>query len=276
MAECSKLTIEITGHAAAKMGFIGSVADAPTARLPDTLSNRTFLAADYLYGFELASPRGKYSLGEAVIVNGVCYATSSDITSSDYNHMIYGRKFVTEGVFIIPRGAEPSHKGTFKADGSNISLIDVYKKLYETVKQPAIFVGIVEFASFHGTAIGKPPIGEKAIFDNKNGYSHNTEIKSTNVTALLIGVLTDYNDAQLSVINNQLKVILSKNPSETVQGLTYHAHALTLRQSVNRIEDINPDLVEGSLHLLTDGTSIHSLHADIYTINCLDDYEKRT
>jgi len=276
MAECSELIIETTGHAAAKMGFIGSVADFPTARLPDTLSNRTFLAANYLYGFEQASPRGKYSLGEAVIVNGVCYATSSDITSSDYNHMIYGRKFATEGVFIIPRGVEPSHKGTFKSAGSNINLMDVYQKIYEKVKQPAVFVGIVEFSNFHGTAIGKSPIDEKTTFDNKNGHSPNPEIKSANVTALLIGVLTDYNDAEFSVLNKQLEIILYKNPADMDQVLTCHAHTLTLRQSVNRIEDINPDLVEGSLHLLTDGNSIRSLQADIYAISGLDDYENIT
>ena len=57
------LMIEATGHEAAKLGHIGSVADVLAARLPDTLRSRRFLAERYAYGFELASPRDLRSLG---------------------------------------------------------------------------------------------------------------------------------------------------------------------------------------------------------------------
>jgi len=276
MAQFSKLAIETTGHEAVKLGYIGSVADVLNARLPDTLSSRTFLATDYSYGFELASPRDKYSLGEALIVNGICYATSSDITSPDYNHTIYGRKFVTGGMFIIPQGAEPSHKGTFKANGSLLTLMNFYTEIYEAIKQPVAFVGIVECDSFHGTAIGKPPIDGKAIFDYKKEYFPNPEIQSNNVTAFIIGVFTDYKEPGLSEINKQLEVVLYKNPFDSGAILSNHAHVLTLKQPVNRIEDIRPDLVERALHLFADGTVVRSLHADIYTISCLVDYQDKT
>lgn len=273
MSKFSKLAIETTGSGAVNLGYIGSVADVLAAQLPDMLSNRIFRAEEYAYGFELASPRDKYSLGEALIVNGICYATSSDKTSPDYNNTIFGREFVTGGMFIIPHGVEPSHKVTFKANGSSIPILDFYSGLYDAVKQPAAFVGIMEFACFHGTAIGKPPIDGKAIFDHKREYFPNPEIRTQNVTAFVIGVLTDYEESKLSEINKQLEVVLYKNPFDSGSTLCNHAHVLTLKQPVNGIEEIRPDLVGKALHLFADGTACRSLYANIFTIDCLIDYQ---
>lgn len=273
MPEFPKLAIETTGLGAVTLGYIGSVADVLAAKLPDTLSNRIFCAEEYAYGFELASPRDKYSLGEAVIVNGICYATSSDKTSPDYNNTIFGREFVTGGMFIIPHDVEPSHKVTFKANGSSLPISDFYSGLYDAVKQPAAFVSIMEFASFHGTAIGKPPIDGKAIFDHKKEYFPNPETITQNVTAFVIGVLTDYEEPGLSEIKRQLEVVLYKNPFDSGSALSNHAHVLTLKQPVNEIEEIRPDLAEKTLHLFTDGTALRSLHANVFTIGRLIDYQ---
>ncbi|MFZ2960905.1 MAG: hypothetical protein WA705_28840 [Candidatus Ozemobacteraceae bacterium] len=273
MVELSKLIIEETGHGAAKVGYIGSVVDVMAAKLPDSLSNRKFLAAEFSSGFELASPRDKYSLGEALIVNGLCYATSSDKSSPDYNHTISGREFVTGGMFVIPQGVEPSQKCSFKADGPPLSLMNFYSELYAAIRQPVIFVGIMECATFHGTAIGKPPINGEAIFDHKSEYFPNPEVRNTNVNALVMGVLTNFDDPELSEINKQLEVVLYKNPLDSDSTLSNHAHVLTLKQSVSKVEDIRPDLVERVLHLFADGTGIRSIQVDIYTIRDLTDFQ---
>ncbi|MBF0502914.1 MAG: hypothetical protein HQM09_22455 [Candidatus Riflebacteria bacterium] len=277
MTDQSKLVIETTGHGAMKLGYIGSVVDVLAARLPDALSCKRFIAADHLFGFELASPRDKNSLGEALIVNGICYATSSDNTSPDYNRTIFGNEFVTGGMFIIPPGAEPSHKCSTSADGSPFSLIDFYTELHKTVKQPLAFVGLAECASFHGTAIGKPPINGNAIFNHQSEYFPNPETVSNNVAAFVIGVLTDYENTELSDINKQLEVVLYKNPFSSGSGsvLSNHAHVLTLKQPVSRIDEITPDLVDKALHLFPDGTSLRSLRADVYTISSLIDYQDK-
>ncbi|MBF0544291.1 MAG: hypothetical protein HQM08_07655 [Candidatus Riflebacteria bacterium] len=273
MSQFSKLKIESTGNGPVKLGFIGSVRDVLAAYLPKTLSNNTFFAKDYLYGFELASTMDKYSLGEALLVNGTCYSTSSDKTSPEYNNVIHGREFLTGGLFIFPHGVEPTHKATFKSNESTLTLMDLYTELYEKIKKPVAFAGIGECANFHATAIGKPPIDGKTIFDHKEEYFPNPEIKKNNVTVFVTGALTNYNDSDLSEINKQLEVVLYKNPFDSGAILSNHAHVLTLNQPIRKIEDISPDLVDGALHLLADGTNFSYLQADIYTISCLVNYQ---
>ncbi|MBF0408085.1 MAG: hypothetical protein HQM10_12060 [Candidatus Riflebacteria bacterium] len=276
MAEFSNLKIEQTGNSAVSLGYIGSIKDVLAAQLPDALLSRTFLAEDYLYGFELASPRDKLSLGEALIVNDTCYTTSSDKTSSDFNRTIFGHEFLTGGMFIIPRGIKPTHKCTFQTDGTPIALMDFHKELYAAVKKPLAFAGIGELAELHGTAIGKPPLDGKAIFDHKDEYFPVPEIRINNVKVFIIGVLTDFGEKNLSSINRQLEVVLYKNPFDSVPGIDNHTHVITLKQSVKRVEDIRPDTVDRTLHLFADGTAVRFLQADIFAMSHLVDYQNRT
>lgn len=262
-----------TGHGPQKLGYIGSVADVLRGIVSPVLSIRKFLAAEFDFGFELASPRDHHSLGESVIVNGVCYATSTDNSSPEYGHTIFGREFQTGGMFIIPQATKPSHLLTFRADGYTCTLNDLYTTLFDAVKQPFALVGLMDCVAFHGTAIGKPPIDGQAIFEHKAEYFPNPDVQLSNVTAFVIGVVTDYRDQGLSHINKQLEVVLYKNPLETDSVLSTHAHALTLKQPVKRLEDITPEQVDKSLHLFAAGTVLRSLHADLYTISSLVDYQ---
>lgn len=275
MAGKVDFAIETTGRGAARLGYIGSVIDVIAAMLPDNLSSRKFKAADYAYGFELATPRDRYSLGEALIVNGICYATSTDKGSPDYNHTIFGPEFITGGMFLIPEGLEPSHRVRYEAGSSPLSLADFYAEMFKSLKQPSAFVGVIEFAHFHATAIGKPPIDGKNIFEHKTDYFPHPEITGNNVSAIIIGAFTDYGEAKLSEINRQLEVVLYKNPFDAGSILSNHAHVLTLKQPVGRIEDCRPENADRTLHLFADGTSIRSIHAEIYTISGTDDYKDR-
>ena len=275
MTRFPQLKINATGNAPARLGHLGSIKDVLAARLPDSLTQIRFAATDYLYGFELASPAGPSSLGEALLINGICYATSTDTTSSDYNRTIHGPDFVTGGMFLFPRDAAPSHTVSFTASDSLLSLSDFYWEIYETTKQPTAFVGILDCACFHGTAIGKPPIDGKPIFEHKKEYFPHPEIQATDVTALVMGVFTDIEDSALYKVNGQLEAVLYKNPFDSDSLLSIHSHALALKHPVKRFEDIRPDLVDRALHLLISGTAIRSLNAHIFTIGEFVDYQNR-
>lgn len=263
--------IEELGAGAARLGHIGSVTDVIAARLPEALSGRRFKAPDYEYGFELASPEGTSSLGEALIVNGLCYATSTDPGSPDYGRTISGPEFATGGMFLVPHNAKPSHRVSFKAVDTPLPLIDFYKELYGRFRQPMAFVGVAELSDLHGTAIGKPPIDGRAIFEHREYYFPWPEPRARNVSAFIIGAFTDYREASLDAINAQLEVVLYRNPFDAASVLTHHAHVLTLKKAVDRIEEIAPGLADQTLHLFVDGTDIRSIKADIFTVGSLCD-----
>lgn len=262
----SRLPIIETGFPAARLGYIGSVADVLVATLPEELLGKRFSAAEYFGGFELASPRGKESLGEALIINGICYATSTDRASSDYQQTIFGPEFVTGGMFLIPQGVKPSHKVTFQAYDDLLSLGDLYAELYNSIRQPLAVVGLMECGLLHGTAIGKPPIHGRAIFDHPAEYFPHPETEAHDAVAFVIGVLTDYGNPELSAINKQLEVVLYKNPFDSGSALATHAHVVTLKHKVSNPLDIRPEMVESTLHLFTDRTVLRSFTADIYSI----------
>jgi hypothetical protein len=262
--------IEELNAGAARLGHIGSVTDVIAARLPEALSGRKFKAPDYKYGFELASPRDTASLGEALIVNGLCYATSTDLSSPDYGRTISGPEFATGGMFLIPQDAKPSHRVSFNAGDTPLPLIDFYRELFGRFRQPMAFVGAAEFSDLHGTAIGKPPIDGRAIFEHREYYFPWPEPRARNVPAFIIGAFTDYREASLEAINAQLEVVLYRNPFDAASVLTHHAHVLTLKSAVGRIDEITPGMADQTLHLFVDGTLIRSINADIFTIGSID------
>ena len=185
------LLITSTDAGSSQLGHIGSVLDVIAGKMPESLDGKIFEAKNYLCGFELASPRSKYSLGESIIVNNTCYATSTEKNSPDYNKTIYGPTFITSGMFLIPRQAKPTHKVSLNTATNSTSLLDFYNEIYKQINQPLAFFGLVEFSDFHAMAIGKPPIDGMNIFTNNKEYYPNPAIITKNTQAFIIGALTD-------------------------------------------------------------------------------------
>ena len=202
-------------------------------------------------------------------MNGTCYATSTDEHSPDYNHLIYGADFMTGGLLIIPLGVKPSHHVTFEPDASPLSLVEFSSKLFATVGRPVAYVGIAECASLHGTAIGKPPVDGKPIFDFRAEYFPNPETHATNVAALVMGVVSDYREPSLREVHAQLEAVLYRNPFDSGSALSMHVHALGLKRPVSRTEDIVPALADRAMHLFANGTAFRSIRVDAFTIDCL-------
>ena len=272
------LLVTSTGTGPSQLGYIGSVMDVIAGKISPALDGKIFDAQNYLYGFELASPHNKYSLGEAIIVNGSCYATSTDKKSPDYGRTIYGPKFTTSGMLLIPHQAKPSYKINLDSKTKPLPLLDFYKQIYDKINRPLAFIGLVTFSNLHATAIGKPPIDGMNIFANKELYYPLPAIVSSNTPAFIFGVLTDYRQNQYEDINKQLEVAVYRttHPGDTTNSssLTNHAHVLTLKQSITEISAITPQLADKTLHVFTDNTTITSAQLDVFTINSLDNYQK--
>jgi hypothetical protein len=272
------LFITPTGAKASRLGYIGSVIDVIAGKIPKNLDGKMFAADNYRFGFEVASPQNKYSIGESVIVNNYCYATSTNKNSSDYNTTISGPNFTTNGVFLVPHQAQPSHQVSLKAKKQPIPLLNLYEQLYNKISRPFAFAGIVTFANLHAKAIGKPPIDNLNVFANKSLYYPFPEMTLQNTPAFIFGVITNCHQTEYEEINKQLEVAIYQIPHPKnmphVSTLTTHVHTLTLKQPVTKITAITPQLADKTLHVIPDNTTIISAKLNIFTVQGLDNYQQ--
>jgi len=268
----NNIILTSTNHGPCQLGHIGTVVDVIAGRLPTELAQRKFKANDYAYGFELATPQDAASLGEAIMVNGMCYSTSTDKDSNTYAKLLTGPEFITSGMFLIPHTAKPSHHAKFIATAGSLNLLDFYSYIYQKIQRPLVFVAVIQFSNLHATAIGKAPIHGVNIFDNSKEYYCNPEINQTQVNAFVMGAMTDYKTKQYAEVNKALEAVLYRNPFDENTGLTHHAHILTLKQPVDDIAAITPALADRALHLFVEGSTVQTLSAAIYTVNSLKNY----
>jgi hypothetical protein len=261
------ISIHSTGHSSAILGHIGSVEDVIAAKLPDEMTCRRYQANDFTMGFELATPQNLSSMGEAVIVNGLCYTNSTDSSSSEYGKTIFGKEFTSGGVFLIPREAKPSHQAQVN---ETIPIIQFYDQLYQEIAHPLVFAGLFHFSDFHGTAIAKPPLNGRNIFTHKKEYYPHPDVRRKDVWGFVIGAMTNF--IGHPEINRELKTVLYKNPMDAPSSLVHHAHVLILKKEIDRLEEILPPVVDQTLHLFIDGTSILSGQAEVFMVGGVKDY----
>jgi hypothetical protein len=266
--------ISPTHQPATTLGSIGSVADVLNARIAKGLVDRRFDANNFAYGFEIASTTDMQALGEAVMLNGICYTNATDAKAPNYRQTAYHSEFMTSAMFVIPHGTRPSLRASITANNKPIAVGDFYQRLFQQAQAPLAFVALIEFADFHSVAIGKPPIDGKPVFENEAFYYPYPATMQHNVTAFVIGALTDYNQPQLAAINQQMQVVLYHNPLDGSDfPLTHHAHALTLKQPARKVIDITPEIADQVLHLLIEQSTICSAQVEVYTIAELTNVE---
>jgi hypothetical protein len=261
------ISFEKTGKGASILGHIGSVEHVIAGNLPPEITSRRYRASDFTCGFELATPENINSMGEAVIVNGLCFTNSTDHTSKQYTQSISGKEFTAGGVFLIPHTAHPSHLLTID---DCVSMPHCYQTIHSNIPEPLAFAGIFHFSHFHGAAIGKPPIHGDNIFTHQKEYYPNPDIHLENTWGFVVGVLSDWKGPE--EFNNQLKTVLYKNPMDVDGPFIHHAHVLILNQKITSVEEILPSTVDLVLHLFMDGTSILSGKAEIFTIKEIQNY----
>ncbi len=262
------VSIQATGQGPGILGHIGSVEDVIAANLSPEITARRYRAADFAMGFELATPKTLSSMGEAVLVNGFCFANSTDQMSEEYDKTISGKEFISGGMFLIPKSAKPTHRAQVN---EKISLIHFYQELYRELAHPLAFAGLFHFSEFHGAAIGKPPINGRNIFTHRQEYYPNPDLYEKNRWGFVIGALTNF--VGYPEINEQLKAVLYRNPMDAQSSLVHHAHVLLLKKKVERLEEVLPLVVDRTLHLFCEGTAIVSGKAEIFLVGGLNDYQ---
>ncbi len=241
---------------------IGSVVDTIAGRIDPKLSMRRFLAADYSFGFEAASPKNLVSIGEAVLVNGICYATSTEEESAEYREVIWGNEFVTGGMFLLPKHALPTHQLILT---ERMQLEHLYQEIYRNVQRPVAFVGMWESETLYTATIAKPPIHGLPVFENRDYYFPTPHQTLYGQHCFVMGLITSHNEGQWNDLNKQLEVALYKNPYDGEFSLSSHTHCLILK-SEQSIENITPEVVERCLHVFTDKTIMKKGHLNLYTL----------
>lgn len=245
---------------------LGKIQDVINGNVDQKLASKIYNASDFAYGFELGTPKDINSLGEAVLVNEYCYATSSDEESIENGKLICGNSFRAGGMFFIPHGATPTHQAIIEKEGGPVDCNHFYETMDAKIGEPFAFAGIVHFDSIHGFAISKPPIYGEKIFENRSKYLRNPEIFDNDLYAFIVGIVANFNKLKDHTLQRELQTVLYRNPLDKEAPLLYHTHALTLKYQVASINEIKPNAAEKCLHLLSDGSSIASGTIDIYSI----------
>jgi hypothetical protein len=245
---------------------IGSISDTLSGRVDPRLQKRRFLAADYSFGFEAASPRSLSSIGESVLLNGTCYATSTEEESSDYGKVIFGPEFVTGGMFLLPKNAMPTHSLTLNA---SMSAENLYQAIYEEVGRPVAFTGIFEASSLYTMQIGKPPIGGLPIFKHRDYYFPSPHETLQNKHVFAVGVIASFSDPKWKSLMKELELVLYNNPDDKNLALSSHTHCLILNKK-KEISKIVPSDVERCLHVFTDQTILKSAFLRLYTLEKIE------
>lgn len=260
------LNIIQTGQPSIIAKHLGTVQDVIKGTISEQLMSKKIDANAFTYGFELATPGERFSFGESIIVNGQCYATSTDEKSPKYGQVIHGQKLTPGGVFIIPHGAQPTHKASLSQQ--TMSFEEFYLSIYQQVKKPYAFVGLFHFETFHGTAVSKSPIYKENIFSHRESYYTFPETQLENVFGFVMGVAAPKEDLE----KTNLETVLYYNPFDKKSPLVFHSHTLLLNRHVQDIQDITPQYVDHCLHLFNEGTSIQMVKADIFTVETTREY----
>lgn len=253
-----------TGTTATRAGHIGSVQDVIEAKIAPELLETRIQADAFLYGFELASPKGASSLGEAVIVDGLCYATSTDETSADYGKVISGPSLIPGGVFLLPHGSKPAYQVSH--EGETMNFDDLYEEILGETQGPFCFVGKIYFETLHAIFIGKPPIDGKNIFEHKEAYYQTPELHLEGVYGFVMAVVSKGE----SLAEKKLDTVLYRNPFDSPSNLVYHAHILVLSK---KGEKVQPENVTHCLHLLNAGTTFSWCEVEVYPINTVEKFQ---
>jgi len=242
---------------------IGTVEDVITGQIRDDLKKKVFDATNYQHGFELASPHGINSLGEAVLTNGKCYATDTDTSSKTYLKTIADTKFYTSGMFIIPKDIK--HSAEFELN-NKLNYEDFTNTLFKETQSALSFCALAYFETLSAGYITKAPVYGENIFINHKTYYKKPKLILHNVNAYIIGAITDFKNKDLDDANSTMRVVLYNNPDNKTTNITSHTHGITLTQDVDSFTEITPDIVDKTLHIYQEGTVIKSAHGIIFKI----------
>ena len=252
------------------LAYIGHVDNVIEGILPEKLKNKRFLASDFDYGFELASPQGAYNLGDCIMLNDIMYSSRTDQTRTERDPLMWGPEFVTSGLFVVPQDTPVTHLVRYFSFEKGDSLNDLYQKIYESIKGPFAAVGCIELANIRAESITRAPIDNENIFHNLTDYYQENEYNDEHVSVAIHSVVSNMQNNELSEINHKLSSVLYYRPDSKHEKLLSHTHALKLSKPILNIEDIKPRHAEEVLHLMDDSI-VRYVNLKIYKIGDLEE-----
>lgn len=268
--------IQITEASTAKntLAHIGSVENIIKGIVPDDLKNRRFLASKVRYGFELGSPQGLLNMGECVVMNGLLYSSRTDTTRSERDPLMWGPEFVTSGIFLVPRNCEANFRISYCSLESTLTLRSLYAQIHARTRAPFAIVGCAELSLLRSKSITYSPIEKENLFLNEQKYYTEAEHRDPNRSIAFVGVVSDFESAAESAINEKLRSVLYYNPfNKQGPGLISHTHAATLTNPIVEIADIQPHHVQDVIHLMDDSI-VRYLKADVFVIDDIAEYQE--
>ena len=251
--------------------YIGSVNNVIQGVFPENLKNRRFMANTFKYGFEAGTPQGIFNVGECILMNNLVYSSRTDSTRKERDHLMWGPEFVTPGMFLVPHSSKVNYTGDYCSLYEGISFEKFYKFLFDTIKKPFTIVGCAELSYCRTISITHSPIEKEYIFDHKDKYYDENDLKSNNVNIAFIGVVSNPSDKSLKDINDKLSSVLYYNPLCKTRSLTTHAHALTLQKPVVDIANVQPHEALDVVHL-TDESIIRYIKFEVFIIDNIKEY----
>lgn len=271
----SKLIIERASEKPNTLGAIGSVENVVRGIVPETLKNRRFSASEMRYGFELGSPQGIRNMGECIAMNGLLYSSRTDATRKERDPLMWGPEFVTSGIFLVPNTCEPNLKISYCSLDKNLSIREIYKKIYKITGAPFAIAGCAELAQLRSQAITYSPVENESIFSNPKKYFCDEESVERDTSIALVGVVSDFSDAGNPVINEKLRTVLYYNPFNRQSAkLVSHSHAATLTNPILNTGEIHPHHVKSVVHLMDDSL-VRYIKAEVFVIADIENYENK-
>ena len=86
----------------------------------------------------------------------------------------------------------------------------------------------------------------------------------------MTGVVSDYQDDRLSVINDKLSSVLYNNPFSPQRALLSQTHALLLNRAIIEIDQVHPRHAVEVFHLMDDSV-VRYANLNIYRIGDLEE-----
>jgi hypothetical protein len=253
------------------LGVIGSVNDVIAGVVDPMLAKRRFLAKDYRFGFEIGSPHSLQSLGEAILVNKLLFATSTD-KNNNYLKTISGESFYTTGLFVVPHEAKPNYDLQPSNAPLGLNYYTFWRDIYQQIKKPVLFAALMRFKPLSATYIQAPPIQKENIFTHKDKYyGSQPPLAVQDCYSFIVGVLAHLKQDDPEIVD-KLKVVIYQNPFDLKDELTIHTHGIVLNNLVPNYAAITPHNVAQTVHLLNADTLIQEvIWGELYTVGDIQD-----
>jgi len=206
------------------------------------------------------------------MLNGMIYSARTDISRTERDPLMWGPEFVTSGIFIVPKDTPVSYNATYFSIDNELTLVELYKSIYEELKTPFAVVGCLELEKINAEAITRAPIENENIFKNAKKYYEEEEYTDTDVNIAIMAVVSDPGDESIRSLNQELSSVLYYNPFADKNNLLTHTHGLLLNKPIIDIEKVHPKHGKEVFHVQA-SSLVRYAKLKVYKIEGLDEFQ---